>query len=92
MELPHQITVSIPGVGDRTISELPVTIIDSERLRTVRVQLRPFMKPLTLWEGDAYDAAGDYTQAQAEARILEVLGSDIKAGLENLFVIPSRLS
>lgn len=46
----------------------------------------PFMRTLTIWEGDAYDAAGDYTQAQAEARILEVLGPDIKAGLERLFV------
>ena len=30
--------------------------------------------PLTLWQGDEYDAIGDYTQAQVEARVLEVLG------------------
>lgn len=28
---------------------------------------------LTLWEGSAYDSIGDWTQAQAEARIIELL-------------------
>jgi hypothetical protein len=29
---------------------------------------------ITLWSGDEYDAIGDYTQAQVEARVLEVVG------------------
>lgn len=90
MQLPAQVTVTVPGRAEPiVVDSLPVTIIDSQRLRRVHVQLRPFMKPLTLWEGDAYDAAGDYTQAQVEARVLEVLGPDIKAGLERLFVPPA---
>lgn len=29
---------------------------------------------ILLWVNDDYDAAGDYTQAQVEARVLEVFG------------------
>jgi hypothetical protein len=53
-------------------------------------QIRPCPHPIILWEGDAYDIAGDYTQAQVEARVLAVLGKNIKAGLERLFVPPAR--
>jgi len=44
-----------------------------------------FPKALELWKNEAYDAAGDYTQQMVEDRILEILGPDIKAGLESLF-------
>jgi hypothetical protein len=83
MNLPFPVTVAFNG-QERTFKTLPVTLIDSTALRSVRVQMQPFMKLLALWEGDAYDAVGDYTQAQAEARILEVLGPDIRAGLDSL--------
>jgi hypothetical protein len=39
---------------------------------------------LLLWSGDAYDAAGDYTQDQAEDRLREVLGADPAAVLQGL--------
>jgi hypothetical protein len=86
MQLPNPITIKLPNGREQTLAELPVTIVDSKPLRRVQVMLRPLMKPLILWQGDAYDAAGDYTQAQVEARVLELLGSDIKARLEALFV------
>jgi hypothetical protein len=87
MNLPSPVTVTLNG-RERTFSTLPVTLIDSTALRSVRVQMRPFMKLLTLWEGDAYDAAGDYTQAQVEARVSELLGADPKAVLEGLLPPP----
>jgi hypothetical protein len=90
MLLASPVTIDLPGLGTRTFHELPVTIVDSSAIRRVLVQMLPFARPLTLWEGDAYDAAGDYTQAQAEARVLELLGSDPKAVLEPLFVQPAR--
>jgi hypothetical protein len=71
-----------------TLAELDITIVDNSRQRLCRASIRPCPQPVTLWSGDAYDAAGDYTQAQVEARVLEVLGSDVKAGLEALFVRP----
>lgn len=73
-----------------TLKELDVTIIDNAKRKSVVAQIRPCPRPLILWEKATYDAAGDYTQAQAEARVLELLGSDIKAGLERLFVPPAR--
>lgn len=91
MQLPAPVTLNPPGLGRPvTLTSVDVTLLDSHRLKKVQAHLRPFVRPLTLWEGDAYDAAGDYTQAQAEARILELLGPDIKAGLEALFVPPVR--
>jgi hypothetical protein len=85
MLLPVPVTVDIPRVGTQTVSELPITIIDSQAMRRVQVQMRPFMKLLTIWEGAAYDAAGDYTQAQVEARVLELLGADPAAVLTGLY-------
>jgi hypothetical protein len=90
MLLPSPVTVNLPGLGTRTFHELPVTTVDAAALRRVQVQMRPFMRPLTLWEGDAYTAAGDYTQEQVEARVLELLGSDPKAVLEGLYIQPVR--
>ena len=69
-----------------TVTELDVTITDNAKRRLCRAQIRPCPQPVVLWDGDAYTQAGDYTQAQVEARVLELLGSDLKAGLEALFV------
>jgi hypothetical protein len=73
-----------------TLTELDITIIDNAKRRVAEARLLPCPRPVVLWEKEAYDAAGDYTQAQVEARVLEVLGSDVKAGLEALFVRPTK--
>lgn len=73
-----------------TVSSLDVTIIDNAKRRSAVAQIRPCPYPLVLWVGEAYDVAGDYTQSQVEARVLELLGSDVKSGLEKLFVPPVR--
>jgi hypothetical protein len=73
-----------------TLTALEVAVIDNATRKTCTAQIRPCAQHIVLWEGAAYDAAGDYTQAQVDARVLEVLGSDIKAGLEALFVPSAR--
>ena len=93
-------TIHLPARGDEpaqervqppiTLMELDVTTIDNEKRRAVIANIRPCPFPLTLWEGEDYDKAGDYTQSGVEARVLELLGKDIKAGLEALFVPPVR--
>ena len=98
MNLPNPVTIQPPSFTRKTgevrtfepimLSSLDVTIIDNSTRKSVVAQIRPCSRPLVLWEGDAYTAAGDYTQAQVEARVLELLGSDVKAGLEKLFVPP----
>ena len=72
-----------------TLSSLDVTIIDNAKRRSCVVRIPPCPHPLTLWQGDAYTAAGDYTQAQVEARILELLGSNPASVLEGLFRAPA---
>jgi hypothetical protein len=42
------------------------------------------IKPLVLWSGEEYDNIGDYTQAQAEDRVLELLGPNIQEKLQNM--------
>jgi len=71
-----------------TLTELDITIIDNAKRKSVAAQVRPCPFPVVLWEGAAYDAAGDYTQAQVEARVTALLGADPKAALERLFVPP----
>jgi hypothetical protein len=41
--------------------------------------------PLKLWQGAEYDSIGDWTQKQAESRVLEVLGNDIQRSLNDLY-------
>jgi hypothetical protein len=68
-----------------TLTELDITIIDNAKRKHCEARIRPCPYPLVLWEKAAYETAGDYTQAQVEARVLELLGSDVKAGLQALF-------
>ena len=56
------------------VAELTIDrIIDTPSRKEVVAFIREIPRPIKLWEGAAYDAIGDWTQAQAEARILEVL-------------------
>ena len=100
MKLANPITITPPSFtrsngevrtfNPITLTELDVTIIDNAKRKRCEAIVRPCPYPLELWKGDAYDAAGDYTQDQVEARILELLGDDPKSVLESLFLPPVR--
>lgn len=99
MKLSQPITVQPPSVTTDgvttyfppvTLSELSFVLMDSAKYRVVHAQIGPIPRTLVLWAGDAYDNIGDYTQDQAEARILELLGDDPKSVLESLFLPPVR--
>ena len=99
MNLANPVTITPPSITRKdgtvktfnpiTLTELDVTIIDNANRKSVMAQVRPCPMPLVLWTGDAYTAAGDYTQAQVEAKITELLGSDPSKVLEGLFVPPA---
>lgn len=98
MKLNNPITVTPPAITktDGTIKTfnpivldtLNFTIMDNAENKSVLVQVHPVPRPLILWSGEAYDAAGDYTQAQVESKILELLGDDPSKTLEALFMAP----
>lgn len=93
MNLSSSITIQPPIVHDIVhppfvIDSLDIVLIDNSQYKTVSAALLPGTRPLLLWHGESYDNAGDYTQAQAETRILELLGDDPKSVLESLYLVP----
>ena len=57
---------------------------DDPTNKRVTVTFEGLYVPIVIWEGEAYTAAGDYTQAQVDARITEVLGADPAATISSL--------
>jgi hypothetical protein len=86
---PLTVTVNNKAIS---VSELPLVIIDVSKTRVCKAQAAPFYKTVNLWTGGDYDAIGDYTQEQAEARYLEVLGDDPAAELAKLYFEPPTRS
>lgn len=66
------------------LNELKITILDDVKAKECSVRIVPFPKPLVLWKGEDYEAVGDYTQAQVEAKILEKLGNNPAEVLKTL--------
>lgn len=83
MQLAAPVTLTIAG-NQVEIAQLAPLLIDDTARSVVVARLHPTFRPLFLWRGAEYAAVGDWTQAQADARILDLLGSDIQAGLQAL--------
>lgn len=83
MNIPAPVTVTLADLP-LTFTKLDILLVDDSTRKTAIAFIRPLPKPLVLWEHEAYDAAGDYTQAQVEARIAELLGADMAASLSAL--------
>jgi hypothetical protein len=45
----------------------------------------PIGRRMILWKGEEYDAAGQFTDSQVDARVAELLGDGLSAGLHRLF-------
>lgn len=73
--------VNLPAI---TLSQLRMQISDDVQYKLCNVFFRDLRGGMTLWSGEEYDAAGDYTQADIENRILELLGSDPAAKLAEI--------
>jgi hypothetical protein len=94
MKLSNPIVVQIPSYKRSngevknypavTLTSLEYIITDIPSQRVCFAAVLGVPVRVALWTGTEYDTAGDYTQEQADARLLELLGSDIKAGLEKL--------
>lgn len=78
---PVPITVRLRTGKTLTRQSFGLALLDVVSQRVVYAMLPPLTRRVVLWQGDAYDAAGDYTQAQAEARLMEALGDDPASAL-----------
>jgi hypothetical protein len=86
MNLPSPVTIERIGGEQVTLDSLMLSFRDVNFRRIVLAHLGPHCRDITLWEGEDYDAIGNWTQEQAEARILELLGPDIETSLQALVV------
>lgn len=84
MNLPSTVEITRVNGDTVTLSELSLIFHDYNDRRIVVAILRPHFRSVVLWEGSEYDAVGDWTQAQAESRIIDILGPDIEASLQSL--------
>lgn len=93
VEVRHPLTNAVLcTTKEQTVFALDIIINDDTQRKIVSVNLGPKLRarPLVLWTGAAYDAAGDYTQAQVEARVTELLGADPVAAIVALIKPPVR--
>jgi hypothetical protein len=57
----------------KTVSTLTLTrVVDLPKKKIVRAFVEEIDGPIVLWEGAAYDAIGQWTDANVEARLTEL--------------------
>ena len=86
---PQPITVRLRNGKTLTKQAFSLALLDVQSDKAVYAMLMPTTKRIPLWQGAAYDAAGDYTQAQAEARLMQVLGSNPASVLSEPVPLPA---
>jgi hypothetical protein len=84
MKLDNAVTIDLGSGDPLVLNDLDVILIDHQSRKLVLARVHPAAKSLPLWRGQDYDAIGDYTQAQVEARIKELLGLNLEE-LQSLF-------
>lgn len=95
MKLNNTITISPPPFTDNSgrinypnpinFDNLDLVFTDNMKVKTVYATIIGIPNPLILWSGDEYDRVGDWTQAQAENKITELLGNNPESTLRSLF-------
>jgi len=84
MKLDNAVTIDL-GTGDPLVlNDLDIVIFDRYSRKLVLAKVHQAAKFITLWVGSEYDEIGDYTQAQVEAKIKELLGENLER-LPSLF-------
>jgi len=83
MQLPTPVTLTVDN-AELTLTQLDPVLIDDSAHKLVVARLHPALRPLMLWRGDDYAVAGDWTQEQAEIRIVELLGDNTATALQAL--------
>lgn len=65
--------ITIVEKKTETIQELTIErTVDVPKARIVRCFIAELKEPVILWEGDAYDQAGQWTDTDVEKRLKEI--------------------
>lgn len=95
MKLNQQINIQPPPFSNNNgqiITPNPIILdeifpiyIDNELDKSVKVQIPQIPVMIPLWQGEDYINIGDWTQNQAETRLLEVLGNNPSVTIRSLY-------
>ena len=71
--LPKEVTKEVTPAKTVTVTTLTIVrMVDLPQEKIVRAFIREVSEPVTLWEKDAYDNAGQWTDADVEKRLIEI--------------------
>jgi len=74
--LANPVVRTIVPAETKTLTELTIIrIVDLPVEKIVRAFVKELQAPIVLWEGAAYDAAGQWTDSDVTARILVLFAS-----------------
>lgn len=95
MKLNNTITINPPPFTDHAgqiinppqliLDNLDLVFTDNCKSKTVYVTVIGTPAPMILWQAEEYDNIGDWTQSQAEQKLMEVLGENPSAKLRALY-------
>jgi hypothetical protein len=95
MQLNNTITITPPPFTNNigqiinptplVLDSLDLVFNDNVKTKTVYAIVIGVPNSILLWSGDQYDNIGDWTQVQAENRLMDVLGNDPASALRALF-------
>jgi hypothetical protein len=95
MQLNNTITITPPpftnNLGQVTypdplvLHKLDLVLTDNIKTKTVYASIIGIPSPIILWSGEDYDHIDDWTQVQAENKLLEILGNNPSETLRALF-------
>jgi hypothetical protein len=95
MRLNNTITITPPpftnNLGQVTypspliLDALDLVFTDNVKSKTVYASIIGIPSPIVLWSENDYDNAGDWTQLQAESKLMELLGDNPAVALRALF-------
>ena len=94
------ITAIIPSIkkSDGTIKEFPPVVLNNidyivsyDNTRKVATAIiKQVNRPIVLWEKEAYDAIGQFTDQDVDARVSQILGSNPAKAISDLCLPPTR--
>lgn len=76
ISLNNPLTVIIQPEKTKTVSSLTISrVVDIPSQKIVRCFIEELEQPVVLWEGDAYDSIGQWTDSDVNTRLNELYNS-----------------